>query len=225
MSRLGEGVSTTGVVVAILLAVAVLVFGFIFLTQGSDIFSNIFSRGPSELQTLTISCVGWGSGASLTSIDFCRYQLIEVNGREQLVNCKDIRMKNTLEDQGVNLGNPGLRCDNYLTEIASACNSLSERQKDNVFIAGITGRTCRIPGADPYATTTIPPTPPVVTPVACVNTNGQTENTVLPCLCGKQSDGTTDLTCSTPNKYCKVVPVAIVLSYNAGTCSATPITT
>lgn len=222
MNRSGEGVSTAGVVIGLLLAAAILVFGFILLTDGFGLFGEVTDIS-SQLQTFAVKCAGYGQADTLASVEFCRYRLVEIGNKDQLLNCRDSRIKSILDENGINQNSGLLKCDDpsYPELIASACSDLSDRQKDNVIIAGDAGRTCNNPGTTaPYAVTTTPGTTPTIPTVALssCDSSGIVVNTAS-CICGKTTTTSTadDKTC-VANQYCKIASTGI------GICSANPIT-
>src|SRR3989344_5391689 len=76
-----KGDVTISTVILIVLGLAVLVLLIIGFTKGWDFFFGIFDSGPSDLQTVAKACIGYVE-ASL-SIDFCKYRLVEIDGKDE----------------------------------------------------------------------------------------------------------------------------------------------
>lgn len=126
MKRKGD--VTISTVILIILGLAVLVMLIVGFTQGFDTLFGLFDRAPSELQTLAKACVVYAQGD--LSIDFCKYNLI---GNE-LVNCKDDRIKATLDEAGAKV----ISCSSDLKR--QACldtNLVPESKRDKIKLDGI----------------------------------------------------------------------------------------
>jgi len=137
-----KGDVTISTVILIVLGLAVLVLLIIGFTKGWDFFFGIFDSGPSDLQTVAKACIGYVE-ASL-SIDFCKYRLVEIDGKDELVNCNDGRILQSLNTDGVNVPNSLKTCLNDAQDKQRACEDISESKRSNVRING--GETCSVVG-------------------------------------------------------------------------------
>lgn len=137
-----KGDVTITTVILIVLGLAVLVLLIIGFTKGWDFFFGIFDSGPSDLQAVAKACIGYVE-ASL-SIDFCKYRLIDIDGKDELVNCNDGRIIQSLNTDGVNVPNSLKTCANNEQNKQSACEDMSESKRSNVRING--GETCSVVG-------------------------------------------------------------------------------
>ena len=100
-----KGDVTITTVILIVLGLVVLVLLILGFTRGTDFFFGIFDRAPSELQTLASACAVYAKGS--LRIDFCSYNLV---GKE-LVNCRDPRIIDSLESEGIDTKLPSLNCE------------------------------------------------------------------------------------------------------------------
>ncbi len=117
-----KGDVTISTIILIVLGLVVLVMLIVGFTKGTGFFFDFFDSGPSDLQTIAKACVGYAQ-ASLT-IDFCKYRLIEENGKDELVNCKDERIASALTLDGVDVSNFQLSCIEDDRLKTTACDSL-----------------------------------------------------------------------------------------------------
>ncbi len=131
---------TITTVILIVLGLAVLVMLVIGFTKGWDFFFGIFDSGPSDLQTVAKACIGYVE-ASL-SIDFCKYRLIDIDGKDELVNCNDGRIVQSLNTDGVNVPNNLRTCTNDAQNKESACDDISPGKRGGLKINGGSGGTC-----------------------------------------------------------------------------------
>ena len=131
-NRKGDVTITT--VILIVLGLAVLVMLIVGFTKGWDFFFGIFDSGPSELQTVAKACLGYAQ-ASLT-IDFCKYRLIEENGKDEIVNCNDGRILQSLNDDGVNLPASLTRCSNSAQDLQTVCGQIADSKRGEVKVNG-----------------------------------------------------------------------------------------
>ena len=134
-NRKGDVTITT--VILIVLGLAVLVLLIIGFTKGWDFFFGIFDSGPSDLQTVAKACIGYVE-ASL-SIDFCKYRLIEVDGKDELVNCNDGRILESLNTDGVNVPSALASCQNDAQNRQTACERISASKRAGTKINGNAG--------------------------------------------------------------------------------------
>lgn len=100
LGRKGDVTITT--VILIVLGLAVLVMMIIGFTRGWDTIFGPLDNAPSELQTLAEACKLYAQGG--LSIDFCNFRVIEIDGEDEIVNCRDERIVNALLADNVNLG-------------------------------------------------------------------------------------------------------------------------
>ncbi|MEK6915244.1 MAG: hypothetical protein AABW89_01725 [Nanoarchaeota archaeon] len=129
-----KGDVTISTIILIVLGLVVLVMLIIGFTKGFDFFFGLFDRGPSELQTLAEACVLYARGD--LSIDFCKYNLVEFDGDDELVNCVDGRISSVLTEKGVK----SLNCPDLRDAESNACKNLVSKSKwSNVKISD---RTC-----------------------------------------------------------------------------------
>ena len=95
-----KGDVTISTVILIVLGLVVLVMLIIGFTQGFDTIFGIFDRAPSELQTLASACEVYIQGN--LAIDFCSYRITEVDGKDEIVNCRDPRIESIYKAKGLN---------------------------------------------------------------------------------------------------------------------------
>jgi len=122
-----KGDVTISTVILIVLGLAVLVMMIIGFTKGWDVIFGIFDNAPSELQTLAKACVLYAQGS--LRIDFCSYKLVG----DEIVNCRDPRILDSLKKDGVNTEVNSLRCDGISDKIEvqrDACRSLAGGKSD-----------------------------------------------------------------------------------------------
>ena len=125
-NRKGDVTITT--VILIVLGLAVLVMLIVGFTKGWDFFFGIFDSGPSELQTVAKACLGYAQ-ASLT-IDFCKYRLIDTDGNDEIVNCRDGRILASLTEDNVDTSKGSLRCEDTGDALKKdACDKLVSDNK------------------------------------------------------------------------------------------------
>src|SRR3989344_4953467 len=119
-----KGDVTITTVILIVLGLAVLVMMIIGFTKGWDVIFGPRCNAPSELQTYSKGFGLYAQGG--LSIDFCNYKLIEFNGRDEIVNCRDDRVIASINASNVNLQSPSLACSRELEAAnqKAACNSL-----------------------------------------------------------------------------------------------------
>jgi len=124
-------------VIWIVLGLAVLVLMIIGFTKGWDFIFKPFDNAPSDLQTYAKACGLYAQGG--LSIDFCNYKMLEFNGNDEIVNCRDSRVIASMNVSGnINLESPALACTDAESEAAklAACNSLASGKLDKVNING-----------------------------------------------------------------------------------------
>jgi len=141
-----KGDVTITTVILIVLGLAVLVMMIIGFTKGWDVIFGPLGNAPSELQTYAKACGLYAQGG--LSIDFCNYKLIEFNGRDEIVNCRDDRVIASINASNVNLQSPSLACTDAEKTPAklAACNSLASGKLDKVSINGALCNTFDIVG-------------------------------------------------------------------------------
>lgn len=147
-SRNKKGDVTISTVILIVLGLAVLVMMIIGFTKGWSFLFGWFDNSPSELQQLAKVCALYAQGS--LSIDFCSYRLIG----DEIVNCRDSRIIDSLKAEGVNVGLDILKCADPNNEKAiDACKSLiaDEDKRKGTMINDANGkpRTCSSLIGDP----------------------------------------------------------------------------
>ena len=86
-----------GTLIIIILGVVVLVLLIVGFTTGFDFFFGKFELLPGQdLETIAQSCRLAAQGD--LKIDYCSFKEIEIDGEKEFVNCKDERLKSSLED-------------------------------------------------------------------------------------------------------------------------------
>ncbi|MGV8142423.1 MAG: hypothetical protein ACP5NS_02190 [Candidatus Pacearchaeota archaeon] len=173
VNRSKKGDVTISTVILIVLGLAVLVMLIVGFTKGWSFFFDLFDSGPSQLQTVAKACVGYAQG-SLT-IDFCKYRLIEENGNDELINCRDSRILASLAQDGIDTTKNSLSCSGNNDETRRvACTSLASG-KPETKIDGPNGSTCAsVLASGPSGTTLI----------NCPSTDGNTAVSGSDCMCG-----------------------------------------
>ncbi len=129
-----KGDVTISTVILIVLGLAVLVMLIVGFTKGWSFFFDLFDSGPSQLQTVAKACAGYAQ-ASLT-IDFCKYRLIETDGKDELVNCNDGRIIQSLNADGVILPGSLTSCTADAQNRQSACQNIAESKRAETMING-----------------------------------------------------------------------------------------
>jgi hypothetical protein len=132
LNRKGDVTITT--VILIILGLAVLIFLIIGFTKGFDFFFGKFDDAPgSALETVAQSCK-IAAEANLL-IDFCRYRVVEVNGKDNLLNCRHPTVLESLRaTSGANFDSGVLTCGEVPAspnddKIKAACNELISKNK------------------------------------------------------------------------------------------------
>src|SRR3989344_1120590 len=103
-----KGDVTITTVILIVLGLAVLVMMIIGFTKGWDVIFGQLGNAPSELQTYAKACALYAQGG--LGIDFCNYKNMEIDGKDQIVNCMDPRILIALEADKINVNIPSLSC-------------------------------------------------------------------------------------------------------------------
>lgn len=127
-NRKGDVTITT--VILIVLGLAVLVMLIVGFTKGWDTIFKPLDNAPSELQTIAKACALYAQGG--LTIDFCNYRKIEINGKDELVNCNDSRVKDSLTSDGVSLPGSLTACINDDVNVKSVCNDIAEGKRGEV---------------------------------------------------------------------------------------------
>ena len=125
-----KGDVTIATVILIVLGLAVLVMLIVGFTKGWDTIFKPLDNAPSELQTIAKACALYAQGG--LTIDFCNYRKIEVNGKDELVNCIDDRIKKSLISEGINLPKSLTTCADESSNLKNLCEGIAESKRVEV---------------------------------------------------------------------------------------------
>ncbi len=127
---------TIATVILIILGLVVLVMLILGFNKGTDFFFNIFERGPTDLQSLVEAC-SLQVSANL-NVDFCKYQLTDILGDEEVVNCEHPIIRSGLDNKGVIV--PQSMTDycaqNKATFLAKVCDKIALSKKEQTKVNG-----------------------------------------------------------------------------------------
>ncbi len=141
-----KGDVTISTIILIVLGLAVLVLVIIGFTKGWGFLFGIFDVTPSNLQQLSLACEG---AASVGYNDFCRYRLMDISGKDELVNCLHPLIISELKIKGVDIGNDhparAFCNDQDDLQIKAACDEIGVSKRDGTRINNGEDGTCKTP--------------------------------------------------------------------------------
>ncbi len=127
---------TITTVILIVLGLVVLVMIILGFTKGTSFFFGIFDKGPSDLEAFTKACSFQVSGN--LNVDFCKYQLTNILGDDEVVNCEHPLVMSALQNDGVIVPSSmtNFCADNKATFLARVCDKVGASKKEQTKING-----------------------------------------------------------------------------------------
>ncbi len=127
---------TITTVILIVLGLVVLVMLIVGFTKGTDFFFNIFKKAPTDLSSLVEAC-SLQVSANL-AVDFCKYELLDILGDEEVVNCEHPLVRSGLDNKGVVVP-PSITdycVKNRPAFLAKVCDKIGDGKKEQTKING-----------------------------------------------------------------------------------------